>query len=202
MNPLIPGLQEGGKMSSSDPDSKIDLLDAPEIVKKKLKKAFCPPKQVTGNGVISFVEYVLLPASALKNTETPGQPRFVVQRRDAEPLVYTSIEKIKEDYLADVLQPQALKPAVTDALLEILAPIKKVFDETKEWQEIEARAYPPPPAPEKKAKKVKNLGSRFPGGKGGAAAPAEVEAKPDGHLEGKDAEALAVGRSKEEATSS
>ena len=53
----------------------------------------------------------------------------------------------------------------------------------------------------KKAKKVKNLGSRFPGGKGGAAAPAEVEAKPDGHLEGKDAEAIAIGRSKEEATS-
>jgi tyrosyl-tRNA synthetase len=26
-------------MSSSDPDSKIDLLDSPEIVKKKLKKA-------------------------------------------------------------------------------------------------------------------------------------------------------------------
>jgi hypothetical protein len=53
---------------------------------------------------------------------------------------------------------------------------------------------------------VKNLGSRFPGagagaGKGGAST-AEVEAKPDGHLEGKDAEALAVGRSKEEATSS
>jgi len=199
MNPLIPGLQEGGKMSSSDPDSKIDLLDAPEVVRKKLKKAFCPPKQVDGNGVISFVEYVLLPASALKNKENPGAPRFTVTRRDAEPLVYTSIEKIKEDYLADVLQPQALKPAVTEALLEILAPIKKTFDETKEWQEIEARAYPPPPAPAKKPKKEKNLGSRFPGGKGGAA-PAQVEAKPDGHLEGKDAEAIAIGKTKEEAT--
>jgi tyrosyl-tRNA synthetase len=199
MNPLIPGLQEGGKMSSSDPDSKIDILDSPDVVRKKLKKAFCPPKTVAGNGVISFLEYVLLPASALKNS---GSPRFVVPRRDAEELVYTSIDKIKEDYLADVLQPQALKPAVTEALLEILAPIRKTFDETKEWQEIEARAYPPPPAPEKKAKKAKNLGSRFPGGKGGAPAAdvSAVEAKPDGHLEGKDAEALAMGRSKEEAT--
>jgi len=32
MNPMVPGLA-GGKMSSSDPDSKIDLLDGPEIVK-------------------------------------------------------------------------------------------------------------------------------------------------------------------------
>ena len=82
MNPLIPGLQEGGKMSSSDPDSKIDLIDPPDVVKRKFKKAYCPPKQVEGNGVLAFVEYVLLPASALKNN---GTPKFVVQRRDAEP---------------------------------------------------------------------------------------------------------------------
>ena len=207
LNPLIPGLQEGGKMSSSDPDSKIDLLDQPDVVKRKLKKAFCPPKQVEGNGVMSFVQYVLLPASALKNN---GTPRFVVQRRDAEPLEYTDIEQMQKDYLADVLQPQALKPAVTDALLEILGPIRKTFEETKEWQEIEQRAYPPPPAPEKK-KKVKNLGTRFPGAKGEvkapaaepAAAPAEangsVEAKPDGHVEGPDAESVSVGKSPEEA---
>jgi len=29
-------------MSSSEPDSKIDLLDGPEIVKKKIKKAVSP----------------------------------------------------------------------------------------------------------------------------------------------------------------
>lgn len=200
MNPLIPGLQEGGKMSSSDPDSKIDLLDQPDAVKKKLKKAFCPPKQVDGNGVISFVEYVLLPASALKNTEKPGEPHFVVPRRDAEPLVYSSIAQLKSDYEADILSPQTLKPAVTDALLEILNPIRKTFDENKEWQAIEQRAYPPPPAPEKKKKKEKNLGSRFPGAKGGDAKTENVEAKPDGHIEGEGAEALAVGRTKEEAT--
>jgi tyrosyl-tRNA synthetase len=40
MNPMVPGLA-GGKMSASDPDSKIDLLDTPEAVKKKLKKSIC-----------------------------------------------------------------------------------------------------------------------------------------------------------------
>ncbi|KAK4613787.1 Tyrosine--tRNA ligase, cytoplasmic [Fulvia fulva] len=185
MNPLIPGLQEGGKMSSSDPDSKIDLIDPPEIVKKKLKKAYCPPRTVEGNGVLSFVEYVLLPASALKNN---GTPKFVVQRRDAEPLEYDNIKKMQEDYLADVLQPQSLKPAVTDALLEIMAPIQETFQNSKEWQDIEKAAYPPPPAPEKKAKKVKNLGSRFPGAKPAADGTGAIEAKPDGHVEGPDAE--------------
>lgn len=199
MNPLIPGLQEGGKMSSSDPNSKIDLIDQPDVVRKKLKQAFCPPKTVEGNGVLSFVEYVLLPASALKNN---GTPKFVVQRRDKEPLKYSSIQEMQKDYLDDVLQPQALKPAVTEALLEILGPIREEFDRNKEWQDVEQKAYPPPPPPEKKTKKVKNLGSRFPGAKGGEssqAANGSVEAKPDGHVEGTKAQEVSVGKSAEEA---
>lgn len=55
---LVPGLA-GGKMSSSEEDSKIDLLDTPATVKKKLKKAFCEPGNVTENGVLAFVKHVL-----------------------------------------------------------------------------------------------------------------------------------------------
>ncbi|KAF2769524.1 tyrosine tRNA ligase [Teratosphaeria nubilosa] len=194
MNPLIPGLQEGGKMSSSDPDSKIDLIDTPEVVKRKLKKAYCPIKTVEGNGVLSFVEYVLLPASAIKNN---GTPRFVVPRKEGEPLVYSTIEEMQKDFRDDILQPQALKPAVTEALLEILAPIRKEYESNQEWQEIEQKAYPPPPAPEKK-KKEKNLGTRFPGAKGGEAATNGVKAKPDGHVGGPGAEEVAVGKAGEQ----
>ena len=98
MNPMVPGLA-GGKMSASDPDSKIDLLDTAEAVTKKLKKAFAPPQQVEGNGVLSFIEYVLLPAGAIKH----GKPRFEVEQREGEPLVYTDIKKIQEDYKNDIV---------------------------------------------------------------------------------------------------
>jgi tyrosyl-tRNA synthetase len=195
LNPLIPGLQEGGKMSSSDPDSKIDLIDPADVVKRKVKKAFCPPKQIEGNGVMSFVEYVLFPASALKNN---GTPKFTVQRRDAEPLVYNNIADMHKDYENDVLQPQSLKPAMTEALLELLIPIRKSFEESKEWQEVEQKAYPPPPAPEKK-KKVKNLGTKFPGAKGGQQPNGSVEAKPEGSVDGPGAQQVSVGKSTEEA---
>lgn len=191
MNPLIPGLQEGGKMSSSEPDSKIDLVDQEDQVRKKLKKAFCPPRQIDGNGVISFTEYVLMPASALKNN---GTPIFTVARRDAEPLVYSDIAKLKEDFAADILQPQTLKPAVTEALLDILRPIRAAFEASQEWQSIEQKAYPPPPAPEKKAKKEKKIGTRFPGVKANKDALDGVEAKPDGHIEGQDAVEIALGK--------
>ena len=99
MNPMIPGLA-GGKMSASDPDSKIDVLDAPEVVTKKLKRSYAAPKEVEGNGVLTFVQYVLLPAGALKH----GRPRFIVERRDAEPLVYEEPDKMFEDYRADIVR--------------------------------------------------------------------------------------------------
>lgn len=56
----VPGLA-GSKMSSSEEDSKIDLLDNAAAVKKKLKKAFCEPGNVTDNGVLSFVKHVIFP---------------------------------------------------------------------------------------------------------------------------------------------
>lgn len=46
-------------MSSSEEDSKIDLLDSPDVVKKKLKRAFCEPGKIEDNGVLAFVKHVL-----------------------------------------------------------------------------------------------------------------------------------------------
>ncbi|CAO2654458.1 Nn.00g111910.m01.CDS01 [Neocucurbitaria sp. VM-36] len=180
MNPMVPGLQ-GGKMSASDPDSKIDVLDDADVVKRKLKKAFAPPKVVEENGVLSFVEYVLLPAGHLIH----GEPKFIVPRRDAEPLVYTTIKQMQDDYINDILIPQDLKPAVTEALNKLLEPVQAEFQASKEWREIETMAYPPPPPEKKKEKKKKDKGTFHPGRK--------VEAKPDGHVEGEDKQKVDVG---------
>ena len=99
MNPMVPGLA-GGKMSASDLDSKIDVLEEAEVVRRKLKRAHAAPKEVEGNGIISFVEYVLLPVSGLKNG---GQARFTVYRKEGEPLVYTDVASLKRDYAADIV---------------------------------------------------------------------------------------------------
>ncbi|TLD25572.1 hypothetical protein PspLS_06175 [Pyricularia sp. CBS 133598] len=171
MNPMIPGLQ-GAKMSSSEPDSKIDLLDSAEAVTKKLRKAEAVPKVPDGNGIIAFIEYVLLPASKLKT----GQQEFRVEReRDGlEPLVYNDIVKLRDDYKNDVLTPQLLKPATTKALLELLTPIQADFEASKEWQEVTEKAYPPEEK-KKKEKKVKNKGTRHPGAAGNVPADALPE---------------------------
>ncbi|KAM7196217.1 hypothetical protein V8F33_006329 [Rhypophila sp. PSN 637] len=172
MNPMVPGLQ-GSKMSSSDEDSKIDLLDAPEVVTKKVRKAEAVPQKVEGNGMLALAEFVLLPVSALKG----GKKELKIERPDGqEPLVYTSVQQMNEDYQNDVLTPQLLKHAISTGLNDLIKPIREAFEANKEWQDVALKAYPPPP---KKVKKVKDKGSRYPGAppaaakNGDATAPAE-----------------------------
>lgn len=187
MNPMVPGLA-GGKMSASDPDSKIDILDTPEVVKRKVKKAYAAAQQLEGNGMISFVEYVLLPVSALRNAD--GKPRFEVERREGgEPFIYSDVDSVKEDYKTDKLTPQLLKGAITKALVDLLMPIQTEFKASSEWQEVEKKAYPPA-EPAKKKKTPKDKGSRYPGA---------VTAQPDGSVEGPGKETVDVGTGAEEA---
>lgn len=60
------------------------------------------------------------------------------------------------------MTPQLLKPAVTDALLELMRPIREAFEASKEWQEVAEKAYPAP-VKIKKQKKPKDKGTRHPG---------------------------------------
>lgn len=55
-----------------------------------------------------------------------------------------------------------MKPAVAEALTNLMAPIHQAYQNSPEWQEITLKAYPPPVV-QKKVKKVKNKGSRYPG---------------------------------------
>ncbi|XP_035207785.1 tyrosine--tRNA ligase, cytoplasmic-like [Stegodyphus dumicola] len=135
MNPMVPGLT-GGKMSSSLEDSKIDLLDSPATVKKKLKKAFCEPGNLEENGVLAFVKYVLLPL--FKNED------FTVQRSEENGgnIVYKDYTSLEADFRSLTLHPGDLKAAVESYLNRLLDPIRKKF-ENPELKKLSEQAYPP-----------------------------------------------------------
>lgn len=177
MNAMVPGLA-GGKMSSSDPNSKIDFLDAPEVVRKKLKLAFCEEGNVDENGVLAFVEAVLIPVSQLRIARLKGDPVLEKGLGDQQPFValgapegtvfsverdekfggsshYKTFEEIKADFAAKILHPKDLKTAVANAINNLLAPIRKAFEENEEWQQVEKLAYPDPNVKVEKTKKKK-----------------------------------------------
>ena len=106
MNPMVPGLQ-GTKMSSSDEDSKIDLLDTAASLKKKLKKAFCEPGNITDNGILSFCKYVIIPV-ALKGE------KFVVQRsaEHGGDVSFSTYEELETAFSKEEIHPGDLKSSV------------------------------------------------------------------------------------------
>ncbi|CAH0687787.1 unnamed protein product [Spodoptera exigua] len=137
MNPMVPGLT-GGKMSASEEDSKIDLLDNPASVKKKLKKAFCEPGNITDNGVLSFTKYVVFPL--MKGGETFKITRAPEHGGNVE---FTKFEDLESAYAKQEIHPGDLKASVELAINKLLGPIQEIFKQPH-LQELAKKAYPPP----------------------------------------------------------
>jgi tyrosyl-tRNA synthetase len=58
---MLAGLKEGQeKMSKSDPDSAIFMEDTEDDVKRKIKKAYCPPEVVEGNPIMDYAKNIII----------------------------------------------------------------------------------------------------------------------------------------------
>ncbi|KAK9693611.1 tRNA synthetases class I (W and Y) [Popillia japonica] len=137
MNPMVPGLT-GAKMSSSEDESKIDLLDSPSAVKKKLKKAFCEPGNIENNGLLSFTKHVIF--QLLKNND-----KFKISRspENGGDVIYENFETLEKAFANEEVHPGDLKAAVEIHINKLLEPIRKKFEEPK-MKELIAKAYPSP----------------------------------------------------------
>lgn len=185
MNPMVPGLA-GAKMSSSDPDSKIDFLDTAKDVQKKIKKAFCEEGNITDNGLLAFIKNVYLPCKSLKE----DKPKFIAPRPEkyGGDIIYDDYQKLESDFEAKLLHPGDLKAGVIAAINELLDPIRKVFEDP-EMMKLSELAYPPEKpkqkfVKEKKQKKKTNAPPAAPAdavaaaGAGEAAPAAEAASAP------------------------
>lgn len=152
MNPMVPGLT-GAKMSSSEEESKIDLLDSKEDVKKKLKKAFCEPGNVQNNGILSFVKYVLFPLHG--DFSIKRDPKWGGDK------VYTVFEEVEKDFAGEEIHPGDLKASVEVALNKLLEPIRKKF-QSPELRKLTNSAYP-----DSSKNKSAGKGAKAGGGGGG-----------------------------------
>lgn len=146
MNPMVPGLT-GAKMSSSDVDSKIDLLDDAKALKKKIAKAFCEEGNITDNGVLSFCKFVLFPVMELKGLSGLSISR---NEQNGGDITFNDFESLQQTFADQKLHPGDLKNGVTNFLNQLLEPIRKKFQEP-ELKKLTELAYPKP----KKEKQAK-----------------------------------------------
>jgi tyrosyl-tRNA synthetase len=125
--PLLTGLQAGSrmnpieaKMSKSKPDSMISIHDTPEEVNRKIKKSYCPEKEVKGNPILEMCQYIIFP-------ELQGEP-FVIDRPEkfGGPLSFISYRELEQAFLSD-LHPLDLKQAVAASINTMLEPVHGYF---------------------------------------------------------------------------
>lgn len=139
MNQMIPNLTgktNDEKMSSSEVNSKIDLLDTPKEIKKKINKAFLEPKN-TNVPLFLFIKYVIFPILELK--EKP----FIINRDEkwGGQMIFNNYDDLSKSYSDDLVSPPDIKLGVTDFLIELLEPLRNKFENNNEIKELVKLAY-------------------------------------------------------------
>ncbi len=112
-NPVLTGLDGEGKMSSSKGNF-IAVDDSPEVIREKIKKAYCPIGEVEGNPILEIAKYFLEYPLVVKRPEKFGGD-----------VTFNSYEELETAYKNKELHPLDLKNAVAEELIKILEPIRK-----------------------------------------------------------------------------
>ena len=108
------------KMSKSDPNSSIFMLDSPNDVKRKINKAYCPPKQIKENPILEYCKYIIFELVDVFEIERP--------EKYGGDIKYSSYDELEKDYGEGTLNPPDLKPAVVKYLNQFLAPVINHFE--------------------------------------------------------------------------
>jgi tyrosyl-tRNA synthetase len=108
--PIVNGI-DGQKMSSSK-GNVISVVDSPEEIKRKMKKAFCPPK-VEGNPILQIFQYNIFPRVS----------EIIIRRPEkfGGNTEYQNYAELEAAYATGKIHPMDLKIVCGDALTELLA---------------------------------------------------------------------------------
>lgn len=150
---MLLGLKKGQeKMSKSDPDSAIFMEDTEKDIKRKIGKAFCPPKEVYEtkriylNPIFDYLAYTIEKKGAATFSLSEGQ---VVITTKAELEEAVLAKRISNDDMKIVLIPllQQIVGPIRDALANVgdsvpLTPLNSSLLPLKKGQESGATAIP------------------------------------------------------------
>ncbi|MGD9276662.1 MAG: tyrosine--tRNA ligase [Candidatus Pacearchaeota archaeon] len=107
----------GGKMSSSIPNSRILIDEEPNSIKKKIKGAFCPEKQINDNPILQICKFIIFPRCEkiiLKRSEKFGGN-----------LEFNSYAELEKSFGDGKLHPLDLKNTVAENLIKVLEPVRR-----------------------------------------------------------------------------
>lgn len=110
------------KMSKSKPESAIFIHDTEEEIARKIKSAYCPPKEIELNPIVDIVESIIFPW-----LERISRDFEIKNLKTGELKVFNKYEDFVREYIEGKIHPMDLKNAVISYLIEILEPARKHF---------------------------------------------------------------------------
>ncbi|MHA1727888.1 MAG: tyrosine--tRNA ligase [Promethearchaeota archaeon] len=116
------------KMSKSNPDSAIFMLDSFKNIKRKINKAWCPPKQSEGNPILEYLKYIICEKFNEIKIERP--------EKYGGNVTYINYNELEHDYTEGELSPVDLKPLVAALLEELIRPIREHFENDTKAREM------------------------------------------------------------------
>jgi tyrosyl-tRNA synthetase len=136
-HPLIPGLGKppvwpvpkeksrdlllAMKMSKSNMRSAIFIHDAPDEIRDKVRRAFCPPGESNFNPILEWTRHLVFGVG--------GERSFVLHRRDGQATTFESFQELETAYVQQQAHPMDLKEAVAERLIDLLEPARRHFEE-------------------------------------------------------------------------
>jgi len=118
--PIIAGL-DGSKMSSSK-ENYLSVDDEPEVLQRKIKKAYCPEGTTDNNPILELFKYHIEPRYGKLIIERPTKFGGDIEYEN-----YTALEN---DFAEKKLHPQDLKTSAAEHLIEIFESARKMMKET------------------------------------------------------------------------
>ena len=116
------------KMSKSKPETCIYMHETFDEIKRKLNKAYCPPKVIEGNPLFDYAKYIIF-----KETDTIFIERSAKYGGDLEIQSYEELERI---YREGKLHPADLKMAIAVELDKLIKPVREYFERNKRAKEL------------------------------------------------------------------
>lgn len=117
------------KMSKSKPESAIFIHDSPNEIFEKLRKAYCPPKEVELNPVLELAKYILF-----RDRKHLFQ---VTSKKSGKVREFNTFYELTDAYTKGEVHPLDLKLAVAEELSSLLEPAYKYFREGGGYKYLE-----------------------------------------------------------------
>ncbi len=117
--PILLGL-DGNKMSSSK-DNLIAVEDTSELIRQKIRAAYCPPRNIVDNPIMQLYKLYIFPQFGEVELERPD--------RYGGNLRYNSLTSLEFEYQKGAVHPLDLKNAAAVYIEQIIAPIRRALVE-------------------------------------------------------------------------